>query len=148
MTPFAEIDNDEYESDDTWYPPQHPIAKKRLGKRKLLRLGKEQKPKEERWSYWKKQLPDDIEYCEDEIKYFMKQSLEDRKMLMEEETRVESVGKSVEPPRFRFLRNTTLDDSIKQFILQRIDSWYALEPSSDEHAKLGNWMNSLKKIPF
>ena len=148
MSPFDGMQEDSDESDDTWYPPQHPIAKKRCFKRKQKHLKNKSKPKEERWSYWKKQLPSDIEYCEEEIKYFMKQSLSDRKQLMQEESNVESIGKSIEPPRFRFLRNSAMDDSVKQFILQRIDSWYALEPSSDEHAKLGNWMNALQKIPF
>lgn len=148
MSPFDVIQGDSDESDDTWYPPQHPISKKQNFKRKQKPRNKKRKPKEERWSYWKKQLPSDIEYCEEEIKYFMEQPLEHRRLLMKEENKIESFGKKKEPPRFRFLQDKTMKDSIKQFILQRIDSWYALEPSSDEHAKLGNWMNALSKLPF
>lgn len=50
MQPFETDD----ESDDTWYPPQHPVAKRRKKARKEKREQRKRKPKEERWSYWKK----------------------------------------------------------------------------------------------
>ena len=48
-----DIDDDDDEgdsdTDSTWYPPQHPRTKAKANKDK-----KSKKPKEERWSFWKK----------------------------------------------------------------------------------------------
>lgn len=78
----------------------------------------------------------------------MKQPKEDREVLMKEETKLASHSTMKVPPRFRFLRSPGISDSVRQFILKRIDTWYSLEPTNDEFHKLTNWVSSLEKIPF
>lgn len=135
-------DEDSDDSDSTWYPPPHPKSKERKKKQK------EKKPKEERWSYWKKQLPEDIQYCDDEIKYFMKQSLDSRKKFIDDEKDIlKEEGKSI-PPRFKFLNMKDMDSRIRLMIIKKIDDWYAMDPSQSDYGKMTNWISTLDKIPF
>lgn len=147
MGKFKSIDDDEDEdedSDSTWFPPQHPKSKLK----KLKTSKKSKKPKEERWSFWKKQLPEDVDYCEEEIEYFMKQSMEERKKFMEEEKKLSEQTFNKSPPRFRFLNAKYIADSVRLSIIQRIDSWYSMDPTQNEYIKLGNWVRELEKLPF
>jgi len=126
---------DESDSDDTWYPPQHPITKRR--KRKL-----QLKPKEERWSYWMKQLPKEIEYSSEEKGYFMKQTVDARKRFIETESDLLKEDGNVIPPRFRLLQlnDTDMNASVRLMLLKKIDALYAMEPGVSEHAKMAHWV--------
>lgn len=134
-----DIDSDA--SDDTWYPPQHPKSKfKSKAKSKSKKEQKPKKPKEERWSYWSKQLPKEIEYCDDEIKYFMKRTIDERKEYIKVETDLLKEDDCETPPRFRFLTLTDMDPAVRLMILRKIDAWYAMEPSQSDYSKMTNWM--------
>lgn len=146
-------ENEDGSTDDTWYPPVHPKSKNKIKQidindTKKKKKKKEKKPKEERWSFWQKQLPDEIEYCPEEIKYFMKQSITDRKSFMTAEHYILDNAKTEIPLRFKFLRSNHFSPSIKLHIIRKIDSWYAMEPQQNEYHKMTNWIQSLEKIPF
>jgi hypothetical protein len=128
--------DDSDSSDDTWYPPQHPKSKSKS----KSKAKKEKKPKEERWSYWSKQLPKEIEYCDDEIKYFMKRTIDERKEYIKVEIDLLKEDDSETPPRFRFLTLTDMDPAVRLMILRKIDAWYAMEPSQSDYSKMTNWM--------
>jgi hypothetical protein len=133
------------DSDSTWYPPQHPKSSSR---RRIRRKQTKSKPKEQRWSYWKKQLPKDIEYCKEEIDYFMKQPIDDRERFIQEEKSLLENHKVSIPLRFKFLNLNEMNDSTRLMIIKKIDDWYAMEPGNSEYSKMHAWVDGLNRIPF
>lgn len=139
------------DSDDTWYPPPHPKSSTRRRMRHRQRNQMSSKsipPNEERWNFWKKQLPNEIEYCKEEIDYFMKQPKEDRKRFLQEEKDLLTNHKVQIPLRFKFLNLKEMNDMIRLMIINKIDDWYAMEPGNSEYSKMHTWIDSLNRIPF
>lgn len=141
---FALDNPDDYDSDNDsdWLPPQHPKSKSR---RKIRR---KMKPKEERWSFWKKQLPKHMEYSKEEIRYFMKQTLDTKKHIIKDETLLYQNSDSEIPIRFKFLNMKSLSPHIRLMIINKIDAWLSMDDTNSDMGKMSNWIDGLNKIPF
>ena len=92
-------------------------------------------------------MPDDVEYSEDEAKYFKKLSEIKQTILIEKENEMAKCDNMDIPPRFRIL-NSNLPLKTKKRIIDKIDHFYSLDESNNEYHKLSSWVDTLSKIHF
>lgn len=92
-------------------------------------------------------FPKEVIYTEEEEDYVNSLSAENKKKIIELETKMLDSEKNKIPDRFRIL-NTGLPMSVKNNIIKRLDHFYSLEESDNEYHKLSQWVYGLNKIPF
>ena len=94
-----------------------------------------------------KGLPDDVEYSEDESKYYKKLTKEQQQIILKKEKQLAEYNNIDIPQRFRIL-NSNLSLKTKRHIIDKIDHFYSLDESNNEFHKLSSWVDSLSKIHF
>ena len=92
-------------------------------------------------------VPDNLKYKEDEIKYIQTLTDIERKILFDNETKIQNYNGNNIPQRFKIL-NSELPINIKSTIIDKLNYFNTLESSDSEYHKMYSWVSSLNKIPF
>lgn len=89
----------------------------------------------------------DLNYSPDEYK-FIKNLKPDRfNHIKELEMHIKKVNLDEIPLRFRILESN-LDIKTKNYIIEKIDNFYALDIDNNEYHKLNSWIGQIEKMPF
>lgn len=92
------------------------------------------------------QNPNFKNYGKDEIDYFLKASKKDKKSIIKNEKKSNSVEKKTIPLRFKIL-NSNIDKKIKSVALKKIDMLNTMNERSSEYFKVYTYIENLCKIP-
>lgn len=92
-------------------------------------------------------IPDEIDYVEEEHDYLTTVTKEEQQEFFSIEKDILKFNKAAIPQRFRILKYN-VDLATKAFLLKKLDLYYSMEPTDNEYAKLGQWIEYLDKIPF
>ena len=94
------------------------------------------------------ELPNKINYNDNEHKYVDSLEEDDRRSLIKREYELLEIGQSKKPIRFKILDLKNLSMSCKCNIIEKIDRFYTLDSTDNEFSKLNSWLSWLEKIPF
>jgi len=92
------------------------------------------------------QNPNFKNYGKDEIDYFLKASKKDKKSIIKNEKKSNSIEKKTIPLRFKIL-NSNIDKKIKSVALKKIDMLNTMNERSSEYFKVYTYIENLCKIP-
>ena len=93
-------------------------------------------------------LPEEIEYTDEEHKYMLKLSTDERENIISKEKQLINIQKAVIPIRFKILALNNLNNTSKQGIIARLDHFYTLDSNDTEYSKLYMWVECLERMPF
>ena len=87
-----------------------------------------------------------VEYNDKELDYYRTLSKKERQYILMEEQKIQTINFLTVPLRFMILESK-MDDKLKAYAINKLDSIGRMDPSSGEYNKMMNFLEAVSKIP-
>lgn len=87
-----------------------------------------------------------VEYKHKDLDYFKSLSKKERKYILMEEQKIQTINYLTVPLRFMILESK-MDDKLKAYAINKLDAMGRMDPSSGEYNKMMNFLEAVSKIP-
>ena len=85
-------------------------------------------------------------YTGNDLDYFRTLTKKERTLILKEEERIQTINYQMVPLRFMIL-DSKMDDKLKAYAINKLDSLGRMDPSSGEYNKMMNFLEAVSKIP-